>query len=257
MLFRSPSVLIRNFNFTFLLIPHLKCCHRILVVFENVFDIGVKANQNRSLDEVYASCKRQVNSLSPAFGLVELTALAVTAHQVNQALVQNVQKTWLNAGNINQNMAVANSLTVAMNLKTAIDKMAVIIEKFKNLTGNENAQAMGNAQLADGAHANALASPASLALNLAAVSLGATDPAAQGLDGLLGAKDEDARSTTWSAIQSALLVHDGDVADFDPADRAPEHPLLHVADQIVIIDHGKPTKIAQAFVDGEIGRAHV
>ena len=82
------------------------------------------------------------------------------------------------------------------------------------------------------------------------MSLGATDPAAQGLDGLLGAKDEDARSTTWSAIQSALLVHDGDVADFDPADRAPEHPLLHVADQIVIIDHDKPAEIAQAFIDG-------
>ena len=105
----------------------------------------MKANQNRSLDGVYASCESQVNSLSPAFELVELTALAVTAHQVNQALVQNVQKTQLNAGIINQNMAVVNSLTVAMNLKTAIDKMAVIIEKFKNLTGNENAQATGNA----------------------------------------------------------------------------------------------------------------
>ena len=55
---------------------------------------------------------------------------------------------------------------------------------------------------------------------------------------------------TWSAIQSALLVHDSDVADFDPADRAPEHPLLHVADQIVIIDHDKPAEIAQAFIDG-------
>ncbi len=109
--------------------------------------------------------------------------------------------------------------------------------------------ALLSAQLADGAHANALASPASLALNLAAVSLGATDPAAQGLDGLLGAKDEDARSTTWSAIQSALLVHDGDVADFDPADRAPEHPLLHVADQIVIIDRGRPIEVGQEFVD--------
>ena len=67
--------------------------------------------------------------------------------------------------------------------------------------------------------------------------------------GLLGAKDEDARSTTWSAIQSALLVHDGDVADFDPADRAPEHPLLHVADQIVIIDRGRPIEVGQEFVD--------
>ena len=130
------------------------------------------------------------------------------------------------------------SLSQAPDLKTAVGACDAL------------GAALLSAQLADGAHANALASPASLALNLAAVSLGATDPAAQGLDGLLGAKDEDARSTTWSAIQSALLVHDGDVADFDPADRAPEHPLLHVADQIVIIDHDKPAEIAQAFIDG-------
>lgn len=109
--------------------------------------------------------------------------------------------------------------------------------------------ALLSAQLADGAHANALASPASFALNLAAASLGATDPEAQGLNRLLGAADEDARNTTWSAIRSALLVHDGGVADFDPADRAPERPLLHVADQIVIIDRDKPAEIAQTFVD--------
>lgn len=110
--------------------------------------------------------------------------------------------------------------------------------------------ALLSAQLADGAHANALASPASLALNLAAASLGATDPEAQGLNKLLGAADEEARNTTWSAIQTALLAHDGDVSGFKPDEKAPEHPLVHVADQIVIIDHGKPAEIAQAFVDG-------
>ena len=109
--------------------------------------------------------------------------------------------------------------------------------------------ALLSAQLADGAHANALASPASLALNLAAGSLGATDPAAQGLNKLLGAADEEARNATWSAIQTALLAHDGDVSSFKPDKKAPEHPLVHVADQIVIIDHDKPTEVSQDFID--------
>ena len=109
--------------------------------------------------------------------------------------------------------------------------------------------ALLSAQLADGAHANALASPASLALNLAAASLGATDPAAQGLNELLGAADEEARNTTWSAIQTALLAHDGDVSGFKPDSKAPEHPLVHVADQIVVVDHGKPAEVGQDFVD--------
>ena len=109
--------------------------------------------------------------------------------------------------------------------------------------------ALLSAQLADGAHANALASPASLALNLAAASLGATDPEAQGLNKLLGAADEESRNTTWSAIQTALLAHDGDVSGFKPDSRAPEHPLVHVADQIVIIDHDEPTEVSQDFID--------
>ena len=109
--------------------------------------------------------------------------------------------------------------------------------------------ALLSAQLADGAHANALASPASLALNLAAASLGATDPEAQGLNKLLGAADEEARNTTWSAIQTALLAHDGDVSGFKPDKKAPEHPLVHVADQIVIIDHDEPTEVSQDFID--------
>ena len=109
--------------------------------------------------------------------------------------------------------------------------------------------ALLSAQLADGAHANALASPASLALNLAAASLGATDPEAQGLNKLLGAANEEARNTTWSAIQTALLAHDGDVSGFKPDKKAPEHPLVHVADQIVIIDHDEPTEVSQDFID--------
>jgi len=110
--------------------------------------------------------------------------------------------------------------------------------------------ALLSAQLADGSHANALASPASLALNLATASLGATDPASQGLNNLLGAADEEARNTTWSAIQTALLAHDGDVSRFDPEDKAPKNPLLHVADQMVIIDRNGRSEIDQGFIDG-------
>ena len=110
--------------------------------------------------------------------------------------------------------------------------------------------ALLSAQLADGSHANALASPASLALNLATASLGATDPASQGLNSLLGAADEEARNTTWSAIQTALLAHDGDVSRFDPEDKAPKNPLLHVADQMVIIDRNGRSEIDQGFIDG-------
>ena len=110
--------------------------------------------------------------------------------------------------------------------------------------------ALLSAQLADGSHANALASPASLALNLATASLGATDPASQGLNRLLGAADEEARNTTWSAIQTALLAHDGDVSRFDPEDKAPKNPLLHLADQMVIIDRNGRSEINQGFIDG-------
>lgn len=105
-------------------------------------DIGVKANQNRSLDEAYASCRRQVNSLKPQLGLLEMTVLVLTAHQVNQALVQNLQ-TQLNGSNLN--MAMVNNLSIASNLKTAIDKFAAISEKLKNRTASGNAQVKENA----------------------------------------------------------------------------------------------------------------
>lgn len=109
--------------------------------------------------------------------------------------------------------------------------------------------ALLQAQLADGAHANALACPVSLALNLAMGALGATDPAAQGLNTLLGAPDESSRNTTWSAVQTALQHHDRDVSDFDPTAKAPEEPLLHVADQITVVDHDSETPVEQTFID--------
>ncbi len=109
--------------------------------------------------------------------------------------------------------------------------------------------ALLSAQLADGSHANALASPASLALNLATASLGATDPASQGLTSLLGAANEEARNTTRSAVQTALLAHDGDVSRFNPEGKAPKDPLLHVADQMVIVDRNGQSEIDQDFID--------
>lgn len=105
------------------------------------------------------------------------------------------------------------------------------------------------AQLADGAHANALVSPASLGLSLAAAALGATDPAAQGLNTGLGCADEPTRNNTWSAIQNALLAYDGDPASFDASAKAPEKPLLHVAYQLLVIGDGE-SAVTQEFIDG-------
>ncbi len=102
-------------------------------------------------------------------------------------------------------------------------------------------------QLADGSHPNALTSPASLCLSLAMAALGATDPAAQGLDQVLGCPDEETRNTTWSALQRALLAYDGDPATFDVKAEAPAKPFLHVANQLLVID----SEPEQTFVDAE------
>ena len=107
-----------------------------------------------------------------------------------------------------------------------------------------------SAQLADGAHSNALVSPASLGLSLAAAALGATDPAAQGINTGLGCADEATRNTTWSAIQNALLAYDGDPSSFDLSAKAPEKPLLHVAYQLLVIAEEGQSTVNQDFIDG-------
>lgn len=92
---------------------------------------------------------------------------------------------------------------------------------------------------------NALASPLSLALALALLAPGATDP--QSIDALLGASGQD-RNQTWSAIQNSLLRNDVDdsaLEDFDPQE-IPEAPLVHAANRVLIIDD---LQVSQTYLD--------
>ena len=94
--------------------------------------------------------------------------------------------------------------------------------------------------------ATALASPLSLAFVLAILADGATDAAAQGYDALLGLSGED-RDRAWSAIQNSLNRYDSDLKGFDP-DKAPDKPLVHLANHVLIADDRK-FKVKQTYLD--------
>lgn len=91
---------------------------------------------------------------------------------------------------------------------------------------------------------NALVSPLSLSLVLALLAPGATDPAAQGFDSILGVSGED-RNRVWSAIQSSVNRNDGDPEGFDPED-LPEEPLVHLANHVAIQEG---FTVEQAYLD--------
>ena len=94
--------------------------------------------------------------------------------------------------------------------------------------------------------ATAMASPLSLAFVLAILADGATDAAAQGYDALLGLSGED-RDRAWSAIQNSLNRYDSDLKGFDP-DKAPDKPLVHLANHVLISDD-KKFKVKQTYLD--------
>ena len=116
---------------------------------------------------------------------------------------------------------------------------------------------------------NAVASPVGMALVLAMLYAGA-DAAGTGIGPALGFDEADvrdeplpgARDRTWRAIQSCLQRFDtADAAaleGFDPG-AIPDSPLLHVANNTLIID--EDTRIEQSYVDAvqrwygsEVGR---
>ena len=116
---------------------------------------------------------------------------------------------------------------------------------------------------------NAVASPVGMALVLAMLYAGA-DAAGTGIGPALGFDEADvrdeplpgARDRTWRAIQSCLQRFDtADAAaleGFDPG-AIPDAPLLHVANNTLIID--EDTRIEQSYVDAvrrwygsEVGR---
>ena len=94
--------------------------------------------------------------------------------------------------------------------------------------------------------ATALASPLSLAFVLAILADGATDAAAQGYDALLGLSGQE-RDRAWSAIQNSLNRYDSDLKGFDP-DKAPDKPLVHLANHVLISDD-KKFKVKQTYLD--------
>ena len=98
--------------------------------------------------------------------------------------------------------------------------------------------------MAEAQGANTVASPLSLALALALVADGASDPAAQGYDHALGASGEE-RDRAWSAIQTSVNRNDGDLEDFDPAE-PPAQPLVHVANHVVVVDDAE---VEQSYLD--------
>ncbi|NDK30954.1 serpin family protein [Nesterenkonia haasae] len=85
---------------------------------------------------------------------------------------------------------------------------------------------------------NTVVSPASILLGLAMLAEGAQGPAAEELDGLLGAAGAE-RTAAFSALQAAVLEYDGDPA-LVQADELPETPVLHLANQLVLADSTSP-----------------
>ncbi|RRD29162.1 serpin family protein [Actinomyces bowdenii] len=99
-------------------------------------------------------------------------------------------------------------------------------------------------RLQDEPHRNAMSSGLSLSLLLAILADGATDPAAQGYDALLGASGEQ-RDRTWSALQTSLGRNDRDLKGFSP-DEVPAEPLVHLANHVVVVDG---FEVAQSYLD--------
>ncbi|MBF0697526.1 serpin family protein [Actinomyces bowdenii] len=93
-------------------------------------------------------------------------------------------------------------------------------------------------------HRNAMSSGLSLSLLLAILADGATDPAAQGYDALLGASGEQ-RDRTWSALQTSLNRNDRSLAGFSP-EEPPAKPLVHLANHVVVLDS---LEVAQSYLD--------
>ena len=109
----------------------------------------------------------------------------------------------------------------------------------------------GGAGSSSSDHRNALACPAGLALALAVLRVGAPDAAAPPSRGLV-----------WSAAQRALRRFDASdpeqLRNFDPG-AIPDKPLLHVANQVLVIGELQPRReyldAVARWYDAEIGRA--
>ena len=101
---------------------------------DKALEIGKKANTQKELDPFYTSAKTQLSSRRQ--GIIELVITGLTAVAVNQALIQNVQDFM----KTNPNEFLAR-VSMAGNLKTAVDKMSDLINKFNEEAKKHNQEA--------------------------------------------------------------------------------------------------------------------
>ena len=86
---------------------------------------------------------------------------------------------------------------------------------------------------------NAVVSPSSLMMALAMLTEGAKGDTLTALDAMFRASGEDRRDAV-AALRGALLALDGDPAAAT-ADKLPERPIIHLANQVVVDDEFEPS----------------
>ena len=154
-------------------------------------------------------------------------------------------------------------------LPSEVDTESVSLDEARSAAATASCSTVGatmiSTRLDEESDRNALSCPIGIALILALLHAGA-DAVGEGLNPALGldaAADARTRDSTWSAVQQALQRFDIEdvqqLRDFDP-DAIPETPLLHVANNILLVK--EDTVVSQRYLDdakrwyaAEVGRA--
>ena len=154
-------------------------------------------------------------------------------------------------------------------LPSEVDTESVSLDEARSAAATASCSTVGatmiSTRLDEESDRNALSCPIGIALILALLHAGA-DAVGEGLNPALGldaAADARTRDSAWSAVQQALQRFDIEdvqqLRDFDP-DAIPETPLLHVANNILLVK--EDTVVSQRYLDdakrwyaAEVGRA--
>ena len=154
-------------------------------------------------------------------------------------------------------------------LPSEVDTESVSLDEARSAAATASCSTVGatmiSTRLDEESDRNALSCPIGIALILALLHAGA-DAVGEGLNPALGldaAADARTRDSTWNAVQQALQRFDIEdvqqLRDFDP-DAIPETPLLHVANNILLVK--EDTVVSQRYLDdakrwyaAEVGRA--
>ena len=153
-------------------------------------------------------------------------------------------------------------------LPSEVDTESVSLDQQRATTAVTACNAVGATMLStllrkDGS-SNALSCPVGITFILALLYAGA-ESVGEGVNAALGVKadaEAQTRDTTWSAVKQTLQRFDvtdvQQLRDFDPG-AIPEAPLLHVANNIMIVDDKTVVRQeyldnAKRWYDSEIGR---